>query len=471
MGEESGKIEVEMVDKEAKEEAFTVGSSFLSRNPMKYWGVILKKKLHLGEKKKKKDEPLFVPRVWGLGALKDFCIGVKMIFLGNPVTILCLIIPFALASKYVWDPVTTFVLCMLGIIPLAKLLGEATEELSLRTGQTIGGLLNATFRNAVELIISIVALKDGLLRVVQASLLGSILSNLLLVMGMSFFLGGIKYPSQKFNQTGAQTSSSLLTLAVMAILFPAAFFLSNATTPAKIDAALLSLSRVTAIVILIIYVSYLVFQLKTHSHLFVEAEKPVEEKKHKETKHHTKEEANDDKEDVKEDKEEAEDSDEEEEEEEHPRLAPWGAIVLLVIVTVIVAILAEFLVGAIESVVKQWGISETFVGIILLPIVGNAAEHVTAVSVAMKNKMDLSIGVAVGSSIQIALLVIPVLVILGWIIGQPLTLFFQAFETVALFVSVIIVNGCIADGESNWLEGGLLIATYIILATGFFFHD
>jgi len=434
-----------------------------------------------GKGKKKHHGPVFVPRNTGLGSIVDFGIGVKMLFVGNPITILCLVIPFAIASNFAWPPEATFVLCMLGIIPLAKLLGESTEELALRTNQTIGGLLNATFGNAVELIVSIIALKNGLPRVVQASLLGSILSNILLVLGMAFFCGGMFHKAQFFNQTGAQTSASLLLLAVMAILFPAAFTLSGAVGPDKIDHAVLRISEMTAIVILLIYISYLIFQLKTHSHLFedippdVKAEKEAAEKALEaagKKEEPSAEKAEVEKEEVKEEgKKEVEEEGEEEEEEENPRLSLWGALVLLSIVTVIVAVLAEFLVDSIDKVTKAWGVSETFVGLILLPIVGNAAEHVTAVSVAMKNKMDLSIGVALGSSIQIALLVVPLLVILGWIISKPLTLYFQGFETVVLFMSVIIVNAVISDGESNWLEGALLCASYFIIAVCFFFHE
>jgi len=169
--------------------------------------------------------------------------------------------------------------------------------------------------------------------------------------------------------------------------------------------------------------------------------------------------------------EEEEDSDDDDEEEETPRLSIWGALLLLLAATALVAVLADFLVSAIDDVTNQWGVSQTFVGIVLLPIVGNAAEHVTSVSVAMKDKMDLSIGVAMGSGIQIALLVIPFLVILGWIIQVDLNLFFQGFETVVMFVTVIIVNNVVMDGESNWLEGVLLMAAYFIIAVGFYYHD
>jgi len=322
-------------------------------------------------------------------------------------------------------------LCMLSIIPLAFLLGTATEELALRTNQTLGGLLNATFGNATELIISIFALKNNLLRVVQASLLGSILSNILLVLGCAFFFGGIKFSTQEFNKTAANTSSSLLTLAMLSILAPAAFVIGRSdTVDGSNDHQLLLLSRITAIFMFVIYVSYLLFQLKTHRHIFEEG-------------------ADDD--------------------EEEPQLSWWGALALLAVTTALVAVFSEYIVDSITEVSTKWGLSQTFIGIVLLPIVGNAAEHVTAVTVAMKNKMELSIGVAIGSSIQISLLVIPFLVLLGWMIGRELTLYFQPFESVVGFVSVIIVHIMLSDGSSNWLEGAMLLAAYCIVCVGFFY--
>jgi len=409
------------------------------------------------EVEKVEEKAQWRPATTGIRGFLDFFIGMRMILWENKICILLLVIPFALASYAVWSPTATFILCMISIIPLAKLLGSATEELAMYTNQTIGGLLNATFGNAVELILSIVALKDGLLRVVQASLLGSILSNLLLVLGMSFFVGGLRYKVQRFNMTASQVSTSLLLQSVMGVTMPAAFFLTNSATVGGVSLTAdelqrkeLVVSRGAAIVMLCVYASYLIFQLKTHQHLYEEGSGAKDE--NKDEKKGEKEKAK------------------EEEEEEVPKLSWWGAVLLLTIVTAMVAILSEFLVGSIEHVTEAWGVSETFVGVILLPVVGNAAEHVTAVTVAYKNKMDLSVGVAIGSSVQIALLVIPVLVLLGWIIGQPLSLYFYAFETIVLLLAVIIVNAIIGDGESNWLEGTLLMATYVVIAIGFFFH-
>ncbi|KAL4213013.1 putative Calcium/proton exchanger [Rhizopus microsporus] len=323
---------------------------------------------------------------------------------------------------------TVFTLNFIAIIPLAKLLGFATEEIALRSGSTVGALLNATFGNAVELILGIIALKEGLIRVVQASILGSILSNILLVLGFCFFLGGLNRSEQTFNQTAAQTSCSLLSLTTLSLLVPAAF---SATIPKDSPThGILDLSHGTSIVLLIVYVLYLLFQLKTHTHLY----------------------------------------EDEVDEEEVPTTTLVFSVVLLLVIAAIISIHAEYLVGAIEGVVEKWGINETFVGIILLPIVGNAAEHVSSVTFAIKDKMNLCIGIAISSSLQIGLLVTPVLVLTGWVIGQPMSLFFENFETVVLFTSVLIVNYLIQDGRSNWLEGALLLSSYAIIGLAFYFH-
>ncbi|KAI8986599.1 Sodium/calcium exchanger protein-domain-containing protein [Pilobolus umbonatus] len=290
-----------------------------------------------------------------------------------------------------------FSLNFLAIIPLAKLLGFATEQIALRSGSTIGALLNATFGNAVELILGVIALKEGLIRVVQASILGSILSNILLILGFCFLLGGLNRSEQKFNVTAAQTSCSLLALTTLSLLIPAALYSSVGNNNAN---GLQELSHGTAIVLLIVYVLYLLFQLKTHRFLY----------------------------------------EDELDETELPETSLLFSVITLFVVTTVVSIHADYLVGSIDGIVEQWGLNQTFVGIILLPIVGNFAEHITSVTFAIKNKMNLSIGIAISSSLQIGLFVSPVLVLLGWMIGQPLTLFFENFETVVLFASMLIVN-------------------------------
>jgi Ca2+:H+ antiporter len=355
-----------------------------------------------------------------------------------------------------------FIINFVAIIPLAKLLGDATEELALHTSQSVGGLLNATFGNAVEIIISIFALKAGLIRVVQSSLIGSILSNLLLVLGMCFLAGGIYNDTLTFNQTAAQTSAGVLFISVLGVMMPAALkaqieedtlkfdkaealvnqtdlLARNATDVLKeewehhlpVETRLLILSRGTAIVMLIIYGLFLFFQLKTHKSLY-------------------------------------EDHGGEEEEEEEKHMTWPMALMFLAMITVLVAVCSEYLVDSIEGITLAWGISETFAGMVLLPIVGNAAEHLTAVTVSIKNKMDLALGVAIGSSQQIAMMVTPIMVILGWCMGQPMTLYFEIFETAVLFMTVILVFALVIDGSSNWLEGAMLIGVYVILGIAFY---
>lgn len=294
------------------------------------------------------------------------------------------------------------------------------------------------------------ALKNGEIRIVQSSMLGSILSNILLVLGCCFLAGGIKHNQQFFNSTVASTMSSLMAVSAASLIIPATLYavMQSSEKPEQDkNGNILLLSHGTAIILLILYVLYLVFQLKTHTKLFDEEDseshptspsqtsptsshnRPTPPPRHnsQNLRHHP----------------------------EEPLLSPWAAGVALVVITVAVAVCAEFLVDSIDSLVQTAHISKTFIGLILLPIVGNAAEHVTAVVVAYKNKMDLAIGVAIGSSMQIALLVTPFLVILGWIIGQPMTLHFETFETVVLFLSVLITNYLISVRALGlrWYDG------------------
>ncbi|KAK5174275.1 Vacuolar membrane antiporter with Ca2+/H+ and K+/H+ exchange [Saxophila tyrrhenica] len=331
------------------------------------------------------------------------------------------------------NPTAVFIVNFLAIMPLAALLSFATEELSAKMGQTLGGLMNASFGNAVELIVSIVALMKGEIRIVQASMLGSILSNILLVLGCCFISSGIMREESRFNETVASTMSSLMAVAATSLIIPATLYSTLNDSNHDTEANILVLSRGTAIIMLILYCLYLVFQLKTHKKLFdAEAQ--------------------------------------EGEEDEAQILGPVPATICLILVTLLVAVCAEYLVDSIDAIVEEAGISKTFIGLILLPIVGNAAEHVTAVVVAYKDKMDLAVGVAIGSSMQIALFVTPFLVILGWIVGQPMTLNFEGFETVVFFLSVLVVNYLIQDGKSNYLEGCMCLGTYIIIAIAFYVY-
>lgn len=372
-----------------------------------------------------------------------------------------------------------FVVNFIAIIPLAAMLSFATEEIALRTGETLGGLLNASFGNAVELIVAIIALVENKIVIVQTSLIGSILSNLLLVMGMCFFFGGLRRQEQYFNTTVAQTAASLLALAIAGIIIPTVFD-AQTVLPAASTAAL---SRGTSIILLVVYGSYLFFQLKTHQEVFAEESQKVPMRPRK----HALEEGaikkgivkptglipipghNEDGGSNNEKLRSMLNADlhaDEEDEGEDPQLSFPVAVGTLVGSTVLIAFCAEFLVDSIDYVTSQGGISEEFLGLILLPIVGNAAEHATAVTVAIKDKMDLAIGVAVGSSMQVALFIIPLLVIIGWGMGMDdMDLSFDIFQVAVLFVSVLLVNYLIGDGKSHWLEGMLLMCLYVIIAT------
>ncbi|KAL4963802.1 calcium/proton exchanger [Aspergillus stella-maris] len=362
------------------------------------------------------------------------------------VNILLVFVPIGIvAGALKLNSTVVFTMNFLAIVPLASLLSFATEELAATLGQALGGLMNATFGNAVELIVSIIALKDNQIRVVQASMLGSILSNILLVLGCCFVVGGIKYPEQSFNTTVASTMSSLMTVSSASLIIPATLYASLSSakdgSSSKLE-NILFLSHWTAIILLVLYIIYLFFQLRSHAHLFEEVNNEVND---------------------------VETGESHAEEEEH-LLSPWAAGIVLVVVTVLVAICADYLVGSIDSIVEKTGMSRTFIGLILIPIVGNAAEHVTAVVVAYKGKMDLAIGVAIGSSLQIALFVTPALVILGWIMNVDMTLHFHIFETVAFFISGLVVTFLIQDGKSNYLEGCLCLGMYLILALAFYVY-
>ncbi|KAM6505303.1 Vacuolar calcium ion transporter [Fusarium solani] len=366
----------------------------------------------------------------------------KVTLLSSYVNFLLVMVPVGIvAGEQGWNPIAVFTINFFAIIPLAAVMSFATEEISLKLSETMGGLLNATFGNAVELIVSIVALKEKHIDIVQASMLGSILSNLLLVMGMCFLFGGIIHrgptgngTEQVFSSATAQTTCSLMALSSASLIIPAVLsaVLDQSGFRDK-DQSILTLSRGTAIILLLLYILYLAFQLRTHNNLF-DAEN--------------------------------QNSDEHEEPEE-PSLGTVSAIAVLVITTIMVAICANYLVGSINSLVKTSGISRAFIGLILIPIIGNAAEHVTAVVVAVRDKMDLAMSVAVGSSIQISLLVTPFLVIVSWALGSDMSFHFETFQTAVYFVSVLVVTRTVQDGKSNYLEGAMLLGLYAVIALAF----
>ncbi|HLA97936.1 MAG TPA: calcium/proton exchanger [Anaerolineales bacterium] len=348
----------------------------------------------------------------------------------EPVAILFLAIPLVfLAEIKHWNPIVVFAISALGVIPAAHYIGKSTEALAHYTGPRIGGLLNATLGNAAELIIAIFAIRENLLQLVKASLTGSILGNLLLVLGMSMIYGGFKNGIQSFNRQQASNNAILLALVVVTLVLPS--FFSNYIGPEgslKVEA----LSLGVAGIMILLYVLGLIFSFKMHQGPLITS--GGEESGSLET----------------------------------PGWSVRRAILVLLLSTAAVAYLSEVLVGAVGPVVTDLGISEFFLGIILIPLIGNVAEHLVAVQVAGQNKMDLSVEIAVSSSLQIALFVAPMLVFVSLLMGNPLTLIFHEFELIALIAGVMIAALVSADGESNWLEGMELLAVYAILALVFF---
>jgi len=348
------------------------------------------------------------------------------------------LIPLAVALDLAGvSPVIVFVTSALGIIPTAALMGRATEELAARSGPGIGGLLNVTFGNAPELIIALFALGKGLQEVVKASIVGSIIGNILLVMGAAMLVGGLGRDKQTFSKTGAAIQSSMLMLAAAALVMPAIFELVEGQGLPRPSAEAVHyggtvehLSLAVAIVLIVTYVLGLVFSLKTHRDIF----NP-----------------------------EYEDED------------SWGwsvrtSVTALAIAGVLVGVMSEVLVGSITEASESIGLSEFFIGVIVVAIVGNAAEHWVAVLVAMKNKMDLAVNIAIGSSGQVALFVAPVLVIASFFIGPyPLALVFNGFELGGILLAIMIANYVTSDGESTWFEGVQLLAVYVVFGLAFYF--
>ena len=352
-------------------------------------------------------------------------------------SLLVFVVIAPLAEFLHWGALAVFICSAIAIIPLAGLMGEATEKLASRLGAGVGGLLNATFGNAAELIIAMVALQKGLYDVVKASLTGSIIGNILLVLGAAMVAGGVTRERQKFDRAAAAASATLLSLAALALLVPAAFHFvvegevaRSALTPEREVAIERTLSLEIAVVLFVSYLLSLWFTLKTHKHLYTGAA----------------------------------------EEHEHEKVNVRSAVISLLLATAAVAWMSEMLVGAVEEASHVLGLTEVFVGVIVVAIIGNAAEHSTAILVAMKNHMDLSLNIAIGSSIQIALFVAPVLVFASYFMPHgPMDLRFSPFEVLAVVASIAIVNLVSQDGESNWLEGAMLLAVYIVLGIAFFF--
>ncbi len=335
--------------------------------------------------------------------------------------------PAAIVGRFLgWSPTWLFILSALAVIPAAGLLGQATEELASHTSPRAGGLLNATLGNAAELIITVFAIRAGLLELVKASITGSILGNVLLVMGLSVFVGGLKNGEQTFDARHAGVNATQLILALLALVIPSLFFFAHTESEGPVE----WLSLGTAVTMLVVYALGLLFSFRHTS-----PEPALGQEVHA----------------------------------EHPGMSVGQALALLVGATVLIAWLSEILVAAVEHTVAELGVSEFFIGIIVVPLVGNVAEHAVAVQAAWKDRMELSMAVSVGSSLQIALFVAPVLVFLSLLLGHPLTLVFNQFEIVALFGGSLIAALVFQDGRSNWLEGVQLLGVYVILALAFLF--
>ena len=344
-------------------------------------------------------------------------------------SILLIFLPVAIIGQFVGLSATILFGCSaLAIIPLAGIMGKSTDVISCFCGQKIGGLLNATFGNATELIIAFVAMKAGLFDVVKASLAGSVIGNILLVLGMSMLAGGIKYKTQKFNKQSINMTSSMLLLAVLGLSIPAIFM--HTMPEHSLTTQFEGFSVIIAILMLLVYIMQFVFSFVTHKQLFEETITTDDSEK--------------------------------------PSMSLKVAIVLLVISTICIAVLSEIFVGTIEPMAESAGLSTAFVGIILVPIIGNAAEHSSAVLMAVRNKMNAAVEIALGSSLQIILFVVPVLTLLS-LCFTPMSIVFTPFELVSVAASVIIADRVSSDGESNWLEGLQLVVVYIIIGTAFFF--
>lgn len=337
-------------------------------------------------------------------------------------------LPLSFVSEYMSaNPILNFIFSCMAIIPLAGYMGEATEAISAYSGPKIGGFLNATFGNATELIISFFALKNGLFNVVKASIAGSIIGNILLVLGGSMLFGGIKHRNQRFNAKAVGVSSSMLLFSVIGLSIPAIF--THTLKPNLLNSDRYEpLSIGIAITMIVIYILGLYFSFYTHKDIYGTEDHPVEVK------------------------------------------AKWGvkkSILILCLATIGVAFESEFLVKSFEPMTKLSGLNSIFVGIILIPIIGNAAEHSTAIVMAMKDKMDVAVEIALGSSLQIILFVTPILIFMSLLIHKPMSIVFNEFELISLIVSVFIASKVSGDGESNWLEGVQLVAVYFIIALAF----
>ena len=366
--------------------------------------------------------------------------------------LLLIFTPIAIALEFInTDHIVIFVVASVALIPLAKLIGDSTEHLSVHYGPTLGSLLNVTFGNAAEIIIAIVAINAGLIDLVKASITGAILGNILLIFGLSILAGGIRYKEQYFSQENVGLQSSMLFLAIIGLAIPTILVntlnADSANTNIQNQLNIQILSDILAFLLLAIYIAGIIFTFFTHKHLFL-TQSHFDHKKDQKEEGRVKEEGH------------------------SSSTTSWSkrkSFLFLGLSMAGVIAISEILVGSVEVTAKQFGFGELFVGAIIIGIVGNAAEHSSAIVLARKGKIELSIGIAAGSGTQIALFVVPILVIAGILMNQPFSLVFTLFELVTIFLAAIILNLISRDGKSNWFEGILLTFVYVIIAIGFFF--
>lgn len=363
----------------------------------------------------------------------------------SKLNLLLVFVPLGIVGGWLkWPDFVVFLCNFIGIIPLSLVLGKATEDIAEHTNETLGALVNVTFGNAIELILSVSALRAGRFRLIQDTLVGSVLSNLLLVLGSSFAAGGVVYKEQAVLRAVSEANADLLTFAVFGFSIPALFSIASDT---KVNAARRVVSEermslITAVCLLIIYAFYLYFQLVTHAEFYEEVNN--------------------------------EEGSENENSRDHSNVSSLPVAIGMLILSIgVVAILSEILIDSIDGFSKSAGLSETFIAVILLPVIGNAVEHMSAILVAYHNKIDLAIGIACGSSVQIALFAAPVMVLVSWCTSSDrrLTLNFDVFDTAALAFSVFVVNATLADTRTNWLEGAVLVMCYVIIASAFLLMD
>ena len=373
--------------------------------------------------------------------------------------ILCLLL-FAfpitiIINFFYYNPFIVFILSSITLIPLAKLIGDSTENLGSHYGPTLGSLLNVTFGNAAEIIISLSCISANLFTFVKASITGSILGNILLIFGLSILVGGIKHKEQHFGRENISIQSSMLLLALIVLAVPTILSLTSSAIPFQGKPELIEnnkelqiVSLLLAIILMIVYIASLFFTFVTHKHLFTysalqyQQENPNEKDKEQTNK-----------------------------ESLQNLWSKKKSFVILTFSIICVAIISEILVGSVESTAKEIGLGQVFIGAVIVGVIGNAAEHASAIMLSFKNKLELSIGIATSSGTQVALFIAPIIILSGFLLGKPFTLVFTLFEIVTLFLATIILKWISSDGKSNWFEGLVLIAVFIVFAIGFFFVD